>query len=69
MFETFTYEGIGAVVRGVAANAEFVHERAHVLGLLRRPAHIGRVKLHALISHFGDGANGTGKILLEFIAD
>ena len=48
---------------------KFVHKRAHIFSLLRGPVHIGRVEFHALISHLGDGANGTGEIFLKIVAN
>jgi hypothetical protein len=57
------------VVRGMAPDAEVVQQLPHVLGVLGRPAVVGRVELDDLIAHLRHGANGTHEVFRQRAAN
>src|SRR5262249_30729574 len=67
--EALRLEGLRAVVRGEAADAEIVQELSNVFSIARRPLEVGCIELHALVTHLGYGPDRAHEVLLELVAD
>jgi hypothetical protein len=66
LLQVVAAEGVGAVVRGPARDAQVVEPLTSLLGLLGRPLEIGRVELDDLVAHLGHRAHRAEQVLGEF---
>ena len=68
VLDLFTRDVGTVVVRRVAADAEIVHQLAHVFGLRLGPLKVGRKEFDALVAHLRHGLDRALGILLERVA-
>src|SRR5258708_630752 len=62
-------EIIFVIMSGIAADAEVIHQFAHLFRLALTPLEIRSIELDALVSELSDRAHGALRILLERVTN
>jgi hypothetical protein len=57
------------VMRGIAADAQVVHQLSDLFGIIFGPLIVGREELHHLVAHFGDCGDGGRQVFGQFATD